>query len=97
MLSLMCGAMRAIFPCLLFLWSVSASGPAQAMNWEGHDDWMADMAPAVIYEGSAPPAAPHPAQDCRPSQHDATDNPYEQIPLDRPTCPEKPAAPAANR
>lgn len=90
-------AMRATLPSLLLLCSVLAPVPAHAMNWEGHDDWMADMEPAVIYEKAAPHAAPRPEVDCPVSHEEAEDNPYEQIPLDRHNCPARPAAPGVER
>lgn len=66
-----------------------ASGPAFAMNWEGHDDWMAGMEPAQIYEDAAPHAVPRPSRECeaKPAGEQAS-NPYEQIPLPRHACPE---------
>ena len=71
---------------------------AQAMNWEGKDDWMADIAPAVIYEKSAPHARPLPDPDCpvKPEKK-AENNPYEQVPLARKNCPEDPAQPNGQR
>ena len=68
---------------------------AQAMNWEGKDDWMADMEPAVVYEDSAPHARPKPDRPCPVSKAEVKDNPYEQIPLDRHDCPPEPAAAGA--
>jgi hypothetical protein len=80
-------SMRAILPSLALL---LLPGIAHAMNWEGHDDWMADMEPAVIYEKSAPHASPRPQQGCTAGSEEARDNPYEQIPLDRRDCPALP-------
>ena len=58
------------------------------MNWEGHDDWMADLAPALLYReavprAQAPPERPAAFPAIRPA---ARPNPYEQVPLDRPDC-----------
>jgi hypothetical protein len=92
--------MRALLPCLLLpplLWPL----PAHAMNWEGHDDWMTDMEPAVVYEEAAPHAVPRKAGGCaaRPEndQDDADHNPYEQIPLARHACPDPRPAPDPDR
>jgi hypothetical protein len=87
--------MRALMPGLLLL---ILPLPAQAMNWEGKDDWMADMEPAVIYEESAPHASPLADSACRAKeQPPAGDNPYEQIPLNRHDCAAEPPEPDANR
>ena len=59
--------------------------PAHAMNWEGHDDWMADL-PAAIELQAATDAAPLPPRSFRPCQAEARPNPYEQIPLASITC-----------
>lgn len=82
--------MRAVIPILLLL---AGPGQALAMNWEGHDDWMERMEPAVIYQDSAPHAAPEPREACPPSATRPADNPYEQIPLGRPGCPALPDMP----
>ena len=77
--------MRALLTCLLVL----CAGPAQAMNWEGHDDWMADLEPARDYRDSVPEAKtlPSPPADCRQvAAADGSPNPYEQIPLERSDC-----------
>ena len=89
--------MRAILPGLMLLWSM----PAHAMNWEGHDDWMADMEPALIYQEAAPHAAPPQGNRCPESQeearHTAANNAYEQIPLAAHGCPASPPAADAER
>ena len=76
--------MRAILPGLLLLGSM----PAHAMNWEGHDDWMADMEPALIYQEAAPHAVPRKGGGCPLPREEAQDHPednaYEQIPLASP-------------
>lgn len=75
--------MRALLTCLL----IGCAGPALAMNWEGHDDWMADKGPAVIYEQAVPHAVLVPdAGACARAAPQDTANPYEQIPLDGPDC-----------
>ena len=86
--------MRAIFLSLfpLMMWSIAAP----AMNWEGHDDWMADMEPALVYEKAAPAAAPQKQQTCGDRQ-EREHNPYEQIELDRGKCPPSPAPAPAPR
>ena len=92
--------MRAILPCLLLpplLWPL----PAHAMNWEGHDDWMTDMEPAVVYEESAPHAVPLKPDGCPArrvnDQDEPNHNPYEQIPLARHACPNPRAVPGLER
>ena len=71
--------MRALLTCLLIAWS----GPALAMNWEGHDDWMADLEPAQVYRESVPVARvpPRRAEACPADRPAAGANPYEQVPL----------------
>ena len=87
----MCSAMRA---ALSFLLLPLCSLPAQAMNWEGHDDWMADMEPAVLYESTVPHAVPPQDETCTDAPRDkAEDNPYEQIELDPHRCAQAPPPP----
>lgn len=76
--------MRVLLTCLL----IGCAGPAQAMNWEGHDDWMTELSHARVYEQSVPGAsAQQPAAaDCRDTVRAAAGNPYEQIPLVPPGC-----------
>jgi len=78
--------MRILLPGLMLIIIPAA---AQAMNWEGKDDWMADIAPAVIYENAAPHAKPLPDSACpvKPEKK-AKHNPYEQVPLARKNCPD---------
>ena len=78
---------------ILIMLLLICPGTAFAMNWEGHDDWMEEMAPAVIYEDSAPHAAPKPRAACPPPTAPAADNPYEQIPLNTQDCPVVPDMP----
>ncbi|MFM8746563.1 MAG: hypothetical protein ACKOED_07855 [Aestuariivirga sp.] len=73
--------------------SLVCPGTAFAMNWEGHDDWMESMEPAVVYEQALPHAAPKPLAGCEDVKPPAADNPYEQIPLGRPDCPVMPEMP----
>jgi hypothetical protein len=75
--------MRAFLPSLML---VLLPATAQAMNWEGKDDWMTDMEPAVVYEESAPHAKPPPDKTCKAVEKKLKDNPYEQVPLDRHAC-----------
>ncbi len=63
---------------------------AAAMNWEGHDDWMAGTGPALLFELSRPDARPLPSPDCPVTQDMLPHNPYEQIPLPRHNCPARP-------
>lgn len=83
--------MRALLTCLI----ISCAGPAHAMNWEGHDDWMADAGPALAYQHAAPHAVivPETRRSCDGLAAPAGGNPYEQIPLDRHDC-RAPAEPA---
>ena len=76
--------MRALLTCLL----IGCAGPAQAMNWEGHDDWMADLEPAQVYRDSVPAdrAPPRRAEACPSERPAAAANPYEQVPLARHDC-----------
>ena len=73
--------MRPILVIALVL--LAPCGPAMAVNWEGHDDWLAD-APTTReleanFDGSvAPlPAEPKPCQP-RDSVGEVPANPYEQ-------------------
>lgn len=76
--------MRALLTCLL----IACAGPAQAMNWEGHDDWMADAGPALLYKDAvtAARAVEQPPAACPADVKKEVRNPYEQIPLERPDC-----------
>jgi hypothetical protein len=75
--------MRVLLTCLL----IGCAGPALAMNWEGHDDWMADNGPAVVYEQAVPHAVLVPdASACAQSAPVEAENPYEQIPLNGHDC-----------
>ena len=75
--------MRAPLTCLL----IGCAGPALAMNWEGHDDWMADKGPAVVYEQAGPHAILVPdASACAGAAPVEAANPYEQIPLEGHDC-----------
>jgi hypothetical protein len=75
--------MRAFLTCLL----ISCAGPALAMNWEGHDDWMADKGPAMVYEQAVPHAILVPdANACADAPPVDAANPYEQVPLERHDC-----------
>lgn len=69
------------------------------MNWEGHDDWMADMAPALVYEQEAPHAVLRVAPGARCGDREASSaaNPYEQIPLERHDCATPETKPEAER
>ena len=80
---------------LLILMLLFLSAPAGAMNWEGKDDWMADMEPALVYETSSPHARPQPDKPCPVSEAEVKDNPYEQVPLVRHGCPPDRVTPGA--
>ena len=51
-----------------------------AMNWEGHEDWMADHPAAAEFERAVKGAEPLPPKPCS-RVLDRTGNPYEQVPL----------------
>lgn len=76
--------MRALVTCLI----LGCATPAQAMNWEGHDDWMADAGPALVYQHAAPHAVivPEGRSPCPQPPASRAPNPYEQVPLDRHDC-----------
>ena len=62
--------------------------PAQAMNWEGHDEgWMQDLEAGLVYEQALPNARPLPGRACPVTAAEAAANPYDQIPLARHNCP----------
>jgi hypothetical protein len=65
---------------------LAGTQPAFAMNWEGHDDWMAEFPPAQAFIDAAPIAKPLP-RDCSLGPVARADNPYEQIPLPQHGCP----------
>jgi hypothetical protein len=70
--------------------------PALAMNWEGHDDWMADHPAAVALERAAGQAQPLPPTPC--NEHPiASSNPYEQVPLAADACREAEPLPTPDR
>lgn len=64
---------------------LSSSVPALAMNWEGHDDWMADHPAAVALERQVEEARPLPPAPCG-ARLSAAGNPYEQVPLPGSPC-----------
>jgi hypothetical protein len=62
--------------------AVWAAGPAVAMNWEGHDDWMIDQPEALAFGAAVPEARPlSRAPACGSGALARPDNPYEQVPL----------------
>ena len=67
---------------------LAGTQPAFAMNWEGHDDWMAGFPPAQAFSDAAPGAKPPLPRDCLVGPVTRADNPYEQIPLPQHNCPE---------
>ena len=78
--------MNRIVIAFVLLWPV----PAMAMNWEGHDDWMLDFEPALALMKAIPAARPLPSRDCPVTAEAAAKNHYEQIPLRRHNCVERP-------
>lgn len=62
------------------------ASPSEAMNWEGHDDWMEDMSYAQDYAHALPHAVPKRGPPCPPAVMEQSDNPYEQIPLTPDHC-----------
>ena len=69
---------------------LAGTQPAFAMNWEGHDDWMSEFPPVQAFIEAAPEAKPLPPRDCSMWPVARADNPYEQIPLPRHSCPALP-------
>ena len=65
---------------------LAGTQPAFAMNWEGHDDWMAEFPPAQAFIDAVPEAKPPLPRDCLARPVAPADNPYEQIPLPRHNC-----------
>lgn len=63
----------------LLLWST----PALAMNWEGKEDWMADVPHALAYEQQFPALTPPPLPVCDST---GSANPYEQVPIPGKNC-----------
>lgn len=62
-------------------------GHCCAMNWEGHEDWLAEHPVAAEYriQLALPPAAPaKDLLDCEAMV--SRDNPYEQIPAGKTAC-----------
>ena len=50
--------------------------PAQAMNWEGHDEgWMQDLEAGLVYEQALPNARPLPGRACPVTAAEAAANP----------------------
>ena len=88
--------MRTARPVILSLLLSACAGPAFAMNWEGHDDWMTDMSHAQIYAAAVPEAVPRPSRDC-PGSGASRSNPYEQIPLRPDACRSGLAGPSHRR
>jgi hypothetical protein len=68
------------------IFGIGAS-PVQAMNQEGHDDWMVDLPQAIALWEALPEARPLPVRRCPVTPEAAAQNPYEQIPLPRHRCP----------
>ena len=66
---------------------LAGTQPALAMNWEGHDDWMAGFPPAQAFSDASPEAKPPLPRDCPIGPVTHADNPYEQIPLPQHGCP----------
>lgn len=78
----------------LIVMACMAAGQADAMNWEGHDDWMADQPAAADYQAALRPGmsrALPPPVDCAAAP--PLDNPYEQVPAGKSACAAKTLAP----
>ena len=58
-----------------------------AINWQGHEDWLADAPPALELERHIPNAVPLPPKSAPPQCQKLEDvgvvpkNPYEPVPL----------------
>lgn len=59
--------------------------PAIAMNWEGHDDWMADLPAAIELQEATTPAV-LPLRRSPACRADVPRNAYDQIPLATDMC-----------
>jgi hypothetical protein len=65
-----------------------AAGPAVAINWDGHDDWLADHPAAQALEAAGghdlkpPLLRPRPERVCQPREDvgEVPANPYEPVP-----------------
>jgi len=77
--------MHKLAPIMVFYLGFAVC-PLNAMNWEGHDDWMVDL-PAAIVLQSATPTTPLPKRTPPACRSDTPPNPYEQIPLATHICP----------
>ncbi len=75
------GCAALILPALLL-----AVEKAQALNWEGHDDWFLDNAPFHEFFEGVPPPKVKPLPDCDARQSAYEENRYEQIPLPGVNC-----------
>lgn len=69
------------------LWILLPTGPALAMNWEGHEGYMEGFPPGEELRKAIPEARPLPSPDCPVTPEMVERNPYEQIPLPRHRCP----------
>ena len=76
--------MRALLTCLM----IACSGPAQAMIWDGQDDWIGELAPIHIYTNAVPHALtlPQPPIRCPVDGQNGAASPYAQIPFGGPDC-----------
>lgn len=57
--------------------------PAFAMNWEGKEDWMAEIPQAQDFENQGPPVASRITKICNPLP---SSNPYEQVQIPGKNC-----------
>ena len=74
------------------LFTIFCGGPAAAINWDGHEDWLAEVPAARAFEealdGRFPPPSRGPAPDCmrREDVGKVPGNPYEPV---APLCGER--------
>lgn len=61
-----------------------STSSSQAMNWEGHDDWMADLPAALVLQAATPVALPQ--RSLKLCRLDPSRDPYDQIPLPTDIC-----------
>jgi hypothetical protein len=59
------------------------ASPALAMNWEGKDDWMAEIPQAQALEHHLPSALPKATKFCASAP---STNPYEQVQIPGKNC-----------
>ncbi|MBM3637345.1 MAG: hypothetical protein FJX04_09845 [Alphaproteobacteria bacterium] len=77
-----------IFLLLIIIILFCAPDKADAMNWEGHDDWMTEQQHAKKLLNSVPHAKPLTSAfpSCQEREEKHARNPYEQRPIAGVNC-----------